>query len=596
MRKKDDVFCKMVYNTIMKIILTTLNSKFIHSNLALRDLRAYCKKDYPNIKILEYTVNDSYDMVIAGLVSEKPELLCFSTYIWNIQQTLDIISSIVKILPQCKILLGGPEVSYDGIEWMKTYHFVDYIIAGEGEKTFFEFLDCITGKGDFGQVNGLIWRKDDGSIIENDVRSPIALDDIPFAYEDGFHDLTNKIIYYETSRGCPFRCQYCLSSTTGGVRYLSMDRIKRELAFFVKSGVKQVKLVDRTFNCNPARAREIFSYILELGGETNFHMELAGDLIDGETLELLSQAPVGLFQFEIGIQSTKEVTLAAIQRKSNLDKVNCAVSKLLAMDNIHIHLDLIAGLPEEDLESMAKSINEVLKLRPHRLQLGFLKLLRGSGLRNQAKEYKYSFTDYPPYEVLSSHVISFEELLRLKWIEELLEHYYNSHRFDRSIDYLIKKAEGNAFKVFDEMADFWHLNGYFRYSHSFIWYYEALLQYADTLNYIDRDLFRDLLRFDYVRHQRPGRYPEGLEVVIDNQITNQIHEFLKKEQNIVKYLTNYTGQSVKQILRRVHPEVFNYRLDLEGEASYVKEQSIILFDYDNPAGVLGKAGFFRIKV
>jgi radical SAM superfamily enzyme YgiQ (UPF0313 family) len=251
-------------------------------------------------------------MVIAGLVSEKPDLLCFSTYIWNIRQTLDIIGSIRKILPRCKILLGGPEVSYDGTEWMKTYPFIDYIVAGEGEKTFLEFLDCITCKGDFSQISGLIWRKDDGGIIENDARSPIALDDIPFAYEDGFQDLTNKIIYYETSRECPFRCQYCLSSTTGRVRYLSMERIKRELAFFVKSGVKQVKLVDRTFNCNPARAREIFSYIMELGGETNFHMELAGDLIDEETLELLSQAPVGLFQFEIGIQSTKESTLASI--------------------------------------------------------------------------------------------------------------------------------------------------------------------------------------------------------------------------------------------------------------------------------------------
>ena len=580
----------------MKIVLTTLNSKYIHSNLALRYLKAYCCMDYPDIPILEFTINDRYERIIADLVTQNPDLLCFSCYIWNIRQTLDIIGSIKKILPDCRILLGGPEVSYDGEKWMAGYSFLDYIIVGEGEEAFRRFLDCLAGKRDLSRVKGLIWRNPEQKIVFNGACSPISLDSVPFAYSDGFQGLSDKIIYYETSRGCPFHCQYCLSSVTGQVRFLSMERIKRELSFFVHSGVKQVKFVDRTFNCNPARAREIFRYIIELGGNTNFHMEMVGDLIDDETLELLSRAPVGLFQFEIGIQSTREATLKAIRRKTDLSRIKRAVSGILQMDNIHVHLDLIAGLPEEDIISMAHSINEVMDLRPHRLQLGFLKLLRGSGLRKAAKQFRYRYTEYPPYEVLGNYVLSFGDLLRLKRIEELLELYYNSHRFDRGMDYLILQTGGDSFRVLDDMAEYWQRKGYFHYSHSNIRLYEILLQYAGTLEFIDRELFRELLRFDYVRHEKPNQYPVGLKPVMDKDLTDRIHSYLRQDENIEKVLPDFKGQPPKRILKTIHIEVFQHRLDRNGEDAMRKEQTAVLFDYRHPKGALHKADFLRIEI
>ncbi|HHT66024.1 MAG: B12-binding domain-containing radical SAM protein [Caldicoprobacterales bacterium] len=579
----------------MKILLTTLNAKYIHSSLALRDLQAYCRDDYPGIIIQEYTINDPSEKIVAGLVKQQPDLLCFSCYIWNIEQILNVVDTVKKILPNCIILLGGPEVSYDGEAVMNENPLIDFIAEGEGEKTFKELLDCITQDCEPINVKGLIWRKE-GGLIHNGCRPPITLDEIPFAYEKGFHGMNNKIIYYETSRGCPFNCQYCLSSTTGHVRFLSLERVKRELAYFVHSGVRQVKLVDRTFNCNPCRAKEIFRFLIELGGKTNFHFEMAGDLIDEEMLSILSLAPVGMFQFEIGIQSAKQETLKEIKRKTNLKQIEYAVSRLIQLDNIHIHLDLIAGLPKEDLSSMAGSLNKVLALSPHRLQLGFLKLLKGSGLRKEADKYHYQYTSYPPYEVLSNHVLSFTELTGLKQIEELVELYYNSHRFDRSMEYLARQTEGDFFLIFKQMADYWETNDYFRYSHSNLSLYEYLLNFAKTLSFVDHQLFGELLLFDYQLHEKPSRYPAGLEPIQDKGLITRCHEFLRKEQNLVKLLPEWKGYSPGQILRRAHIGVFRYRLDLRGTACYQEGRTVILFHYLNRQGVLRRPGIIPLDV
>ena len=569
----------------MNILLTTLNAKYIHSSLALRTLQAYCREDYPEVIVQEYTINDPLDQIIAGLIEKKPDLLCFSCYIWNIRQTLDVIDSIKKVLPECIIILGGPEVSYDCETMMEDYLLIDFIAEGEGEKTFKELLDCITQKRDPSNVKGLFWRNN-GQIIYNGSRNPIALDEVPFAYEEGFRDMDNKIIYYETSRGCPFNCQYCLSSTTGKIRFLQIDRVKKELAFFVQSGIRQVKLVDRTFNCNPARAKEIFRYLIDLGGKTNFHFEMAGDLIDDEMLDILSEAPAGMFQFEIGIQSVNEETLESIKRKTDLERIKNTVSRLIKMDNIHIHLDLIAGLPEEDMSSMAHSINMVLRLCPHRLQLGFLKLLKGSGLRITADKYHYRYTSYPPYEVLSNNVLSFKELSKLKQIEELIELYYNSHRFDRSIKYLFGLKEGDAFQIFYQMADYWKKNDYFSVSHSNLSLYEHLLNFASTLSFVNIDLLRQLLLFDYVIHGKPGRYPAGLEPIQDKSLKGHCHNFLRKEENLERLLPEWKDHTPGQIMRIAHVEVFSYRLDLQEPASYQAGRVVILFDYMNRHGVL----------
>jgi radical SAM superfamily enzyme YgiQ (UPF0313 family) len=585
----------------MNILLTTLNSKYIHSNLALRDLKAYCGPEHANIRLLEFTINDQYERIIAGLVSQKPDLLCFSCYIWNIRQTLDVISSVKEVLPHCRVLLGGPEVSYDGEELMAECPNVDYIVVGEGEETFRELLGCLTSACSFSEdglsgIKGLIWRKDSGRIQHNGARGLISLDSVPFVYESGLQELSDRIMYYETSRGCPYQCQYCLSSTTGRVRFLSMDRVKKELAFFVRSGVRQVKLVDRTFNCNSARAGEIFQYIIDLGGKTNFHMEMAGDLIDEAALGILSKAPAGMFQFEIGVQSTRESTLHAIKRKTDLSRVKHAVARILSMDNIHVHLDLIAGLPEEDMNSMARSFNEVLELRPHRLQLGFLKLLKGSGLRDSAQEYGCHYTKYPPYEILFNNVLSFEDLTRLKRIEELTELYYNSHRFDRAVDYLFRQAHGDCFRILNDMAVYWQEHGYFHISHSNMRLYEILVQYAESLDCIDMELFRDLLRFDYVRHEKPNRYPIGLEPDANEDVIDRIHSYLRINENVKQILPDLTGQSPKQILKIVHAEVFRHRLDLNGEGAVQREQTAVLFDYRHPTGILGKAKMMRINI
>lgn len=585
----------MVYNTLMRIILAALNAKFIHSSLALRSLKAYCTAYHPGISIREFTINDSRAHIVASLVDCRPDLLCFSCYIWNIRQTLDIAETVRKILPECKIVLGGPEVSYDSEALMGENPYIDFIIAGEGEQTFLEFLNRCKEGTEFDGIKGLSWRRD-GRTVQNDPRQPISLDSVPFAYQDGFQDLKNRIIYYETSRGCPYQCQYCLSSTTGRVRFLSMDRVKEELAYFVRSGIKQVKLVDRTFNCKPDRAKEIFTFLINLGGNTNFHFEMAGDLIDEEMLMILSRAPEGMFQFEIGVQSTNEMTLESIRRKSNLTRLESSVRRLIEMDNIHIHLDLIAGLPNEDLSSMARSLNQVMKLSPHRLQLGFLKLLKGSGLREAARKYEYKYTSYPPYEVLSNHVMSFSELIRLKQMEELIELYYNSHRFERSIEYLAGQLGGDYYHLFNGMVDFWRSNDYFQYSHSILTLYEYLLAYGSMLPLTDMQLFRELLRFDYVLHEKPSRYPKGLEPLPDREKISQCHEFLRREENLEKILPLWKGRTPGQILRRIQLEIFQYRMNLHGRAAYQKEQTVLLFDYQTRHGVLRRPKIIPLNI
>lgn len=579
----------------MKTVITTLNSKFIHSSLALRTLKAYCQEDYPDILLLEFSINDLYERIISEVVKQQPDLLCFSCYIWNIGQTMDIIDTIKKILPDCRILLGGPEVSYDGTELMVEYPFIDYIAVGEGEMTFHELLDCLYERGNFSQIHGLIWR-DGANICFNGIRAPLIMDSVPFVYPKGFEELSNKIIYYETSRGCPFQCQYCLSSTTGKVRLLSLERVKQELAYFIHCGVPQVKLVDRTFNCDPARAREIFKFIIDMGGKTNFHFEMAGDLIDDEILDILSSAPVRLFQLEIGIQSTKDITLKAIKRKTDFNKISRAVTKIISGNNVHVHLDLIAGLPEEDIIAMAHSINEVFELRPHRLQLGFLKLLKGSGLRSSAQSYEYNFTSYPPYEVLSNNVISYKDLVSIKQIEELIEQYYNSHRFDKTINYMIGLYNKDAFHLFQDFSTYWLGKRYFNYSHSNIRLYEIIHQFGETLDIVNQVLFKELLLFDYIRHEKPNRYPKGLEPVRNELITDRIHSFLRDEDNIKKFVPYLEGYSAKQALRIIHIEVFQHHIDQKEEDTYTQGQTAILFDYQCPCGVAGEASIARVEI
>ncbi len=581
-------FLEVHYNGIMKIVLTTLNAKYIHSALSLWTLKAFCADRYPAIELAEYAVNEPLERIIGSLVQKKPDLLGFSCYIWNMTETLQIAETIKKILPACTILLGGPEVSYDGEAQMTAFPFIDFIIIGEGESVFLHLLEALSHSMDMNRVNGLIWRQAE-NIVSNARNQDIPhLDDIPFVYKYGFSNVLNKILYYETSRGCPYHCQYCLSSVTAGVRFLSMERIRQDIKTFVDAGIPQVKLVDRTFNCQIERAKEIFKLILSLGGDTNFHMELAGDRIDEEMLQILKDAPPGKFQFEIGIQSVNKETLAAVARNTQMDHLKSHVTQLLKTGNIHIHLDLIAGLPMEGYDSFAQSFNEALSLRPHRLQLGFLKLLKGSGLRKNAAEYAYEFTSYPPYEVISNKYIQYDELWRLKRIEELLELFYNSGRFSQTIEYLIQVHQENAFYFFEHFMAYWTDRGYDKVSHSLSKQYELILAYGESLPEVSSRRLKDLLLYDYLCREKPERVPKIFLSHATETRVEALQDFLQSDAQIKKIIPHLSNLPVKQISRHIHVQAFSYNV-LDWRRENEENPIRLLFDYSGAKPPLYKA-------
>lgn len=565
----------------MKILLTTLNSKFIHSNLALRYLKSSCK-DLPATVIMdEFTINDHIEGVIGNIYRHCPDILALSCYIWNIEETLMMVKSLKKVLPNSIIVLGGPEVSFDSITLLKENPDVDVIVRGEGEITFPLLMENILLEKPLDSIDGITFRHGN-DLIENNERELISdLDTIPFPYEDGFDELENRIVYYETIRGCPFECQYCLSSISKGVRFFSLDRVRRDIKKFIDARIPQVKLVDRTFNCNPKRAREIFKMIMDMGGSTNFHFEICGDLLDEETLDLLKEAPPGLFQFEIGVQSTRKETLETIKRKTDYGKLVKMVNRLQKYRNIHLHLDLIAGLPEEDYLSFRESFNDVYDLKPDKLQLGFLKLLKGSGIRNRADSWEYEFSSYPPYEVLHNRDISYGELLELKDVENLVERYYNTHRFENSLHYLENIFNRDYYAMYERFSRYFRMKGYTEISHSFMGYYNILIEFGLSLHGLNKELFKDLIKLDYVSQQKPHRYPKGITAKLGGKEKQSIRRFFNDSKNIEKYLPDFLAYTPSQISRMAHIELFDYDVTqtLNG-ANIIKSPTAILFDYN----------------
>jgi len=580
----------------MKVLLVAINSKFIHSNLALRYLRAYCGKEH-SIDLVEFSINDHIGRIVREIYLARPDVVAFSCYIWNIREVLMVADTLKRVMERCVIILGGPEVSFDAGDIMRDNPAVDYIVAGEGEETFRELLHILEDGGNPARVKGLSYRYG-GEIAISPARPLIRdLDLIPFPYQEGFSGLENKIIYYETSRGCPFNCQYCLSSTVRGVRYFSLERVERELAMFVNAGIPQVKLVDRTFNCNPARAKHIFKALISLGGRTNFHFEMAGDLIDDEMLDILRQAPPGLFEFEIGVQSTNPDTIHEIQRKMDFDALAGTVIRLREGQNIHLHLDLIAGLPGEDYASFKRSFNDVYFLRPNRLQLGFLKLLKGSGLRLKAEEYGYQYTQYPPYKVLKNSYMGYDEIAKLEMIEDLVEKYYNSGRFKYTLDYLVGCHHSNPFEFFEGFMEFWKSKGYEGFSYTQIRLYEILLEYALTLDKVDHRLLKDIMRFDWVSYEKPSRYPEGLEPPQMPDLGKAIDSFFKNRENVLRFMPHLKEYTSRQVSRMAHIEVFEYDM-VEGVKSGVYPPSItyVLFDYNVENRIFRRSNFHKVEL
>ncbi|SHJ61804.1 B12-binding domain-containing radical SAM protein [Tepidibacter formicigenes] len=585
----------------MEILLTTLNSKFIHTNLAIRYLNSFCR-DLANIQVEEYTINNSIDYILKEIYKKDVDLVVFSTYIWNVDDTLKICKNLKQISSHIKILLGGPEVSYDFIEFMKKHDFIDYIIYGEGEVTFREFIEYFLGKKNINKIDGLVYR-DNGNVIVNNPRALINdLNIIPSPYENiDKREYENKIVYYETSRGCPFNCQYCLSSTIKGLRFFDIDRVKRELKNLIDARVKQVKFVDRTFNANKKYALDIMKFIMDNdNGYTNFHFEVTAHLIDDEMLEFLSTCKEGLFQFEIGVQSTNIDTLKEVGRVQNFERLSYVVNKVSSFKNIHQHLDLIAGLPFEDYESFRKSFNEVFDLDIEHLQLGFLKMLKGSGIRNNADKHGYVFKGYPPYEVLGNKYISYEEILKIKDIEEILEIYYNSKNFSLSIKYIIKNYyKEDSFKCFEDLAQFWEEKGYFKVSQGKNSQYKILLEYYKEKIKNNFDLFKEILKYDYISLGRVSSVPNFFEKIEVEEFKNRCHKFLQDEENTRTYLPEFENTPAKNIIKYVQFEVFKYDVLRLKENIYEKldeNLNTILFIYNLDKKVFEKSKSYKVTI
>lgn len=462
----------------MRVLLTTLNSKYIHSNLSIRYLYMAALEYRRNIEIKEFTINNDDNYIFTEIVRGEYDVVCFSCYIWNIERTVKIAENLKKACSNIKILFGGPEVSYEAIPFMRKNKFVDFIITKEGEEAFTKFMEQLSsGNNDFSKIENFIYRSE-GKIFVNDESELQDFNEVPFPYSF-LQPSNDKLVYYETTRGCPYSCEYCLSSLDKSIRPLAIERVEKEIAYFLRKRVKLVKLIDRTFNYNARRCNHIVEYILHNDNlVTGFHFEICPQLIDDEFVELMSLARKGLFQVEIGVQSTNLKALAAVGRSQDIDKVLNNIKKLTALPNLHVHVDLIAGLPYEDYGSFIKSFNDVYELKAEQLQLGFLKLLKGTPIRNERVKYGYVFTDVAPYEVISNNYISAEGIARLKMVETVLELYYNKGGFEKSIEHSINCFGGEAFDFYEQLAYFFYLKGYQHRSHKKEDLYRIFYEYA----------------------------------------------------------------------------------------------------------------------
>ena len=593
----------------MKVLLVGINAKYIHSNPAIYSLLAYAKKqgfgEYT--EIAEYTINQQREQILMDIYEKQPDVVAFSCYIWNIDMVLHLIGEVHQVLPKVDIWLGGPEVSFHPDQLLKKYSYVSGIMIGEGEETFSELvsnyvkLDKAYLKQDvFSKIAGLYL--DTGYTPE---RCCMNLDDIPFFYED-LTDFENRIVYYESSRGCPFRCSYCLSSIDKQLRFRSLNLVKQELLFFLENKVPQVKFIDRTFNAKHEHCMEIWSFIKEHdNGITNFHFEISADLLKKDELEILSSMRDGLVQLEIGVQTTNPQTIQEINRTMNLDKRQSSVEKINATQNIHQHLDLIAGLPYEDYESFHKSFNDVYRMRPEQLQLGFLKVLKGSAMEEKSEEYGIVYHHDAPYEVLYTNWLSYADVIRLKGIEEMVELFYNSGQFVYTIAYL-EYVIGDAFMMYERLARFYKEKGLLTASSKRISHYENLLEFVQNEYDELAVLFKELLIFDCYLRENMKTYPEFAkhhEIVkseSDAEMQTVIKDITDYEKSYCRYLyqteeekrellPNHMVYDSKQMAKMTHVEFFRFPVwekNLEKLTQEYKDNDCIskvlnpvLFDY-----------------
>lgn len=492
----------------MKILLVACNAKYIHSNLAVYDLQAYASDYADHIVLKEYTINQQKDDIMRDIYMEHPDVVCVSCYIWNLSFVKELMADLIKILPGADFWAGGPEVSYDAEKFLTENSEFKGVMVGEGEETFKELAGYYVEKNpqNLKDMTGICYRDGD-QIIHNGWRQIMDLSSIPFIYKD-LSEFKNRIIYYESSRGCPFSCSYCLSSIDKKLRFRDTETVKKELQFFIDNKVPQVKFVDRTFNCKHDHAMAIWKYINEHdNGVTNFHFEISADLLREEELQEMSTMRPGLIQLEIGVQSTNPDTIKAIHRTMDFEKLKGIVDRIHSFGNIHQHLDLIAGLPYEDYDSFRHSFNDVYALKPQQLQLGFLKVLKGSHMMEMCKEYGIVYKTQEPYEVLSTKWLDYDHVLKLKTVENMVEVYYNSGQFQNTLEYL-EKFFPDAFSIYERLGSFYMEKGYGDVSHTRMRRYEILLEFLEDVPEISMDQVKDQMVYDlYLRENlksRPG--------------------------------------------------------------------------------------------
>ena len=532
----------------MKILLAACNAKYIHSNLAVYDLKAYSSDYDEHVILREYTINQPKDEILKDIYSSGADVVCFSCYIWNISFVRELIRDLVKILPKTAFWAGGPEVSYDAEKFLTEMPEMTGVMVGEENKRWNDLLEAyIDGKDSLEEISGIAYRTGD-KIIHNGWRELMDLSAIPFVYEH-LEKFENRIIYYESSRGCPFSCSYCLSSIDKKLRFRDLELVKKELQFFLDHRVPQVKFVDRTFNCKHEHAMTIWKYILEHdNGVTNFHFEISADLLREEEMELMSQMRPGLIQLEIGVQSTNPETIRAIHRHMDLKKLEHCVNRVHSFRNIHQHLDLIAGLPYEDYDTFHQSFNDVYQMKPDQLQLGFLKVLKGSLMQKEAEVYGIVYKEKEPYEVLSTNWLTYGEVLKLKMVESMVEVYYNSGQFWHTLEYLVP-FEKDAFTFYEKLGSFYEKKGYSEISHSRMRRYEILLEYLQEETDVPTEVAAQKMLYDLYLREKLKKRPV----------------FAPDQKQYETAVWNYRKNN--QVSKTAHIEVF-------------ENGTVILFDYE----------------
>ncbi|MEE0374460.1 MAG: B12-binding domain-containing radical SAM protein [Lachnospiraceae bacterium] len=580
----------------MRVLLIAVNAKYIHSNPAVYSLRAYAQAalgDQPEvgIEIAEYTINQNTENILADIYRHRPDIAAFSCYIWNWNTIQELLPELPKLLPDTKLWLGGPEVSFHAEKILAQYTQLTGIMVGEGEETFTQLVRFYHApKGQLQDIPGLVLPQG-----RTQPRELTDMSKLPFLYED-LGKFQNRIIYYESQRGCPFKCAYCLSAIDKSVRLRDIETVKKELQYFLDHKVSQVKFIDRTFNCNAAHALTIWRYLLENdNGVTNFHFEIAADLMTEDELEVLKQMRPGLIQLEIGVQSTNEQTLHAINRYMSLEHLRQVVDKIHSFHNIHQHLDLIAGLPYEDYDSFVTSFNDVYAMRPQQLQLGFLKVLKGSPIEERAEEYGIVYNSRPPYEVLYSRWLPYDDVLRLKGIEEMVELYYNSCQFTHTLP-VLEKEFSSPFALYEALSQYYEEKGYYINTPARAYRYQVLLEFAQQKAPARSELYAQLLTFDmYLRENlksRPAFAPCWQQ---GEEEKEQVRAFYRQEAQTPQYLTGYEGYQPQQLMKMTHIEYFTYPVWQQNmKMTQLSQKTAILFDYQKRDPLTYDAAYYMI--